>query len=253
MRDVLRAEWTKLHTTAGTAWLFVAAVVLTVAGGAVAAAAVSCPSGGCGIDPAKTSLTGVYLGQAAVVVVAVLLVGDEYATGMIRTTFAAIPHRLVVLVAKAMLLIGTVLAAGAVAVAGSMLAGQLILGGHGIAPALSPSDVLVLRAAGGSVLYFALVALLGLGVATAVRNSAAAVGITLGLLYVFPIIAGIVRDPTWQRHLEQIAPMSAGLSIQNTLRLGDQPIGPWTGLGVLAAWAAGSVLLGGLVVRLRDS
>jgi ABC-2 type transport system permease protein len=43
-----------------------------------------------------------------------------------------------------------------------------------------------LRAAAGSVLYLALIGLLGLGIATAARDSAAAIEIVLGLLYLFP-------------------------------------------------------------------
>jgi ABC-2 type transport system permease protein len=134
----------------------------------------------------------------------------------------------------------------------------VILPGHGFTPAngyplLSLSDGPVLRAAAGSVLYLALIALLALGAATAVRDSAVAIGIVLGLLYLFPIIAGVVTDPHWQRHLEQIGPMSAGLDIQATIGLRSLPLSPWTGLGVLAAWAAGALLAGGLLLRLRDA
>jgi ABC-2 type transport system permease protein len=51
----------------------------------------------------------------------------------------------------------------------------------------------------------------------------------------------------------QIGPMSAGLAIQATTRLSSLPIGPWAGLGVLAAWTAAALLAGGLVLRLRDA
>jgi ABC-2 type transport system permease protein len=111
----------------------------------------------------------------------------------------------------------------------------------------------VLRAAVGSVLYLALIGLLSLGIATAVRDSATAIGIVLGLLYLFPIIAAVVADPTWYRHLQQVGPMTAGLAIQATINLHSQPIGPWVGFGVLAAWAAGALLVGGMVLRLRDA
>jgi len=47
--------------------------------------------------------------------------------------------------------------------------------------------------------------------------------------------------------------MNAGLAIQATTHLGGMPIAPWAGLGVLAGWAAGALLLGGLVFRLRDA
>jgi ABC-2 type transport system permease protein len=111
----------------------------------------------------------------------------------------------------------------------------------------------VLRAAAGSVLYLALIALLSLGAATAVRDSAAAIGAVLGLLYLFPLVAAVVTDPHWQRHLEQIGPMSAGLAIQATTGLRSLPLSPWAGLGALAAWAAAALLAGGLLLRLRDA
>ena len=258
MREALHAEWTKLRTAPGTLWLLVAVVALTAALSAAAAAAATCPSAGCGQDPAKISLTGIYLGQAVVAVLAVLAISGEYSTGMIRTTLAAMPRRTTVLAAKAAILTGLVLTAGTIAVLGSVLAGRLILPGHGFTPAhgyppLSLADGPVLRAAAGSVLYLALIALLSLGAATTVRDSAAAIGIVLGLLYLFPIIAAVVTDPHWQRHLQQIGPMSAGLEIQATTGLRSLPIGPWAGLGVLAAWAAAALLAGGLLLRLRDA
>jgi ABC-2 type transport system permease protein len=257
-RDALHAEWTKLRTAPGTFGLLFAAVALTVAVSAAAAAAARCPATGCGQDPAKVSLTGVYLGQVVVAVVAVLAISGEYSSGMIRTTLAAMPRRTTVLAAKAALVTGLTLAAGTLAILGSLLAGRLILPGHGFTAAhgfapLSLADGPVLRAAAGSVLYLALIALLSLGAATAVRDSAVAIGLVLGLLYLFPIVAGVVSDPYVQRHLEQIAPMTAGLEIQATTGLRSLPLSPWAGLGVLAAWAAGALLAGGLLLRLRDA
>ena len=258
LRDALHAEWTKLRTAPGTIGLLAAAVALTVAVSVAAAAATRCPAAGCGEDPAKVSLTGVYLGQVVVAVVAVLAISGEYSSGMIRTTLAAMPRRTTVLAAKAALVTGLTLAAGTLAVLGSLLAGRLILPGHGFTAAhgfapLSLADGPVLRAAAGSVLYLALIALLSLGAATAVRDSAVAIGLVLGLLYLFPIVAGVVSDSHVQRHLQQIAPMTAGLDIQATTGLRSLPLSPWAGLGVLAAWAAAALLIGGLLLRLRDA
>jgi ABC-2 type transport system permease protein len=255
----LRAEWTKLRTAPGTIWLLAATIVLTVAVSTAATAATRCPaSAACPVDPAKLSLAGVDAGQAVVAILAVLAISTEYSTGMIRTTLTAMPRRAAVLAAKAAVTTGPVLAAAAVAVAGSLLAGRLILPGHGFTaargfPLLSLADGPVLRAAAGSVLYLALIALLSLGVATAVRDPAPAIGIVLGLLYLFPIVAAVAANPHWQRHLEQIGPMTAGLDIEATTGLRSLPLSPWAGLGVLAAWAAAALLAGGLLLRLRDA
>ena len=95
MSDALHAEWTKLRTLASTGWLLAAAVALTIGVSAAAAAASSCPSGGCHADLARLSLSGVQAGQAIVAIIAVLAVSGEYSTGMIRVTLTAMPRRLI--------------------------------------------------------------------------------------------------------------------------------------------------------------
>lgn len=258
LREALHAEWTKLRTLPGTPWLLAALVLLTVAVSTAAASAVTCPSGGCSVDPARLSLTGINLGQAVAAILGVLVISGEYSTGMIHTTIIAMPRRGTMLAAKATIVTGLVLAAGTIAVLGSLLAGRLILPGHGFTPAhgyppLSLADGPVLRAAAGSVLYLALIALLSLGVATMIRDAGAAIGTVLGLLYLSPIIAAVVRSPHWHSGIERYAPMSAGLTIQATTGLRGLPISPWGGLGVLAAWAAAALMAGGLLLRLRDA
>jgi ABC-2 type transport system permease protein len=255
----LHAEWTKLRTLAGTFWLLAAVIALTMTVSVTAMAAARCPAGlACPVDTARLTLTGVQLGQALIATLAVLVISSEYSTGMIRLTLAAIPRRAAMLAAKAAALTGLVLAAGAIAVAGAVLAGRLILPGHGFTasrgfPPLSPGDGPVLRAAAGSVLYLALIALLSLGIAVIIRDSAAAIGAVLGLLYLPPIIAAVLAgNPEWQHWIERYAPMNAGLAIQATTGLHNLPISPWGGIGVLAAWAAAALLAGGLMLQLRD-
>ena len=214
MTDAVRAEWTKLRTLASTAWLMVGTVALTIAvSGAVTGSIHTSGSSG-GQDPTKLSLTGVYLGQAVMAVLAVLTVSDEYGTGMIRTTFTAMPRRTVVLAAKATNVAGLAVAAGVLAVAGCLTAGRFLLPANGLNPAhgyplLSIAHPSTLRAGLGSVAYLTLVALLGLGVATAIRETAVSIGVVLGLLYLPPLLAQAVSDPL-RRHIEQIAPMTAG-------------------------------------------
>jgi ABC-2 type transport system permease protein len=265
LRDALRMEWTKLRTTPGTFWLLLAASALTIVVSAAAAAAVSCGGGpracaatATGLDPAKVSLSGIDLGQVAVALAAVLAIGGEYGTGMIRLTLTAVPRRLTVLAAKAAVLAGWTLAAGVPAVLGSALAGRLILPGRGVTPAngyvtLSLAYGPDLRAAAGSGLYLALIALLSLGIATAVRDSGVAIGLVLALLFLFPIVSSVVPDHVLSRHLQQIAPMTAGLDIQATVGVQSLPLAPWQGLAVLAAWAAGALSVGALVLRRRDA
>jgi ABC-2 type transport system permease protein len=87
-----------------------------------------------------------------------------------------------------------------------------------------------------------------------VRHSAPAIGVVLGLFYLAPILAAVLAsDPVWYHRIERYSPMSAGLTIQDTTGLHGLPVSPWGGLGVLAAWAAGALLAGGLLLRRRDA
>ncbi|MFI5911996.1 ABC transporter permease [Dactylosporangium sp. NPDC051541] len=254
----VRAEWTKATSTPGPVWLLVVTVAVTVGLGAVLAGVTKCGAAGCGVDVARVVFSGVYLGQAPVAVLAVLVVSGEFSTSLIRTTLAAMPRRSVVLVAKAVVLGVAVAAVAGVAVLGSVLVASIVLPGNGftgehgyVGGSVGGSGMV--RAAVGTVGYLVLVALLSLGVAAVVRDSGGAIGAVLGLLYLPPLLAQMVTNERLHRLLEQGAPMSAGLAVQATTDLGQLPIGPWAGLGVLAVWAGGALVAGGLALRARDT
>jgi ABC-2 type transport system permease protein len=257
----LHAEWTKLRTLPANAWLVAATAVLTIAAGAAAAATVDtshCPSpAACFEDTTQLSLAGVWLGQVVVVVLAVGMVGGEYGTGLVKATLAAVPRRRTVLVSKAAVLSATVAVAGTLGVLGSLLTARFLLPGNGFStangyPPPSLTDPATLRAAAGTVLYLMLVGLIALGVATAVRGTAAALSTVLSLLFLTPVLAGLVTDPVWHDRLARLAPTTAGLAIQATRDLGRLPIAPWAGIGVLAAWAAAALITGGALLAARD-
>jgi ABC-2 type transport system permease protein len=241
VRAALRAEWTKMRTVTDTVLGLLATVVLTVAVSAVAAAAVTGP-----VDPVHVSLLGVQIGQGVVAIAAVQAVGGEFGTGMIRTTFLALPRRLEVLAAKAVLLVAGVLAAGSAAVLGCAVTGHLLL------PAPVGGGAL-LRAAIGSVAYLVLIALLALGAGAAVRNATAAAGVVLSLLYLTPVAMRLFPDPDWQVRIYRVFPATAGLSVQTTVGAADLPIGPWAGLAVTAAWSAAALAAGAVRLRFRDA
>ncbi|MFI6284980.1 ABC transporter permease [Streptomyces sp. NPDC051018] len=250
------AEWTKLRTLPSTWWLLLAAVVLPAAVSALTAGSLStehCRApDGCHEDIVKQSLTGVWAGQAAVVVLAVLTMSGEYGTGTIRTSLTAVPGRARLLAAKAGVLSAVVAAAAAPAVLGSLLAGRALLPGSGFTP-YSLTDGSTVRAGVGTVLYLVLVALFSLGVATLLRDTAGSVTLVLGLLYAFPLFSEVVTDPRWVERLQRVGPGSAGLAIQATTDLHLQPIAPWSGLAVLAGYAVGALLVGWTSLRLRDA
>jgi ABC-2 type transport system permease protein len=263
MRASLQAEWTKLRTVRSTGWLVLAIVGFTVLVSTLAAWSVNTsqcapPPTGCEEDTIKLSLSGVYLGQMAVMVLATLAVTSEYGTETMRVTLAANPRRAVVLLAKAGVVTAIVLGASLLGVLGSLLAGRGVLPGNGFTaaagyPPLSLADEPTRRAALGTVFYCGLIGLLSVGVGMIVRYTGAALTTVFSLLFVSPIAAQLLTNEHVRRLVMKYSPMTAGLGIQATRGLDRLPIGPWAGLGVLAAYAGVAMLAALILFKVRDA
>lgn len=264
----VRAEWTKLRSAPSTFWLVGAAVGVTVAFGLLVCSAVDtvgsapgCVPGrpGCGDeDVVLNSLSGAYLGQIPIVALGVLVATSEYARGTIRSTFAAMPWRTAVLMAKVASLGGVVLGAGVAACVASFLLGQPILHGNGFVPAqgyplVSITDTTTLRAVIGTAAYLALIAILGMAVGQITRRAGSAIAVVLAILYAPAIVSLMLTEPL-RGSLQRLSPMMAGLSVQRTVERADSvPIGQLAGLGVAAAWATAAMLVAVWLVRRRDA
>ncbi|MGO4421645.1 hypothetical protein AB4Z54_23815 [Streptomyces sp. MCAF7] len=250
----LRAEWTKLCTVPSQLWTLAALAALMAGVTALTAAGQGRPRD-TPADPVALALSGVYAAQLAALAVGVALVASEYQPRVIRTTLAAHPGRTGVLAAKAAVVTAAVLGAGVPGVLGSVLAGRAVLAGQGHGSTAALSDPELWRAAVGTLLYLALVALLGAGVAAVLRHAGVAVGATAALLYGPFLATKVIPMSTHTLHLVQKAsPMSAGLAVQTTLAgTGPAPLGPWAGLGVLAAWAGAALAVGWAGLRFRDA
>ena len=162
---VMKSEWTKLRTQPGALWSLLSAVILVVAFGVLySLLRVARPPHGAvataSFDPTSVSLAGVQLAQVAAGVLGVLLITSEYATGLIRTTLAAVPRRLPTLWGKAAVLGAAMLAVSVPAAVAVFLAGQAILGRQHLS--VSIGDPGVARAVIGGALYLAVAGLLGL-------------------------------------------------------------------------------------------
>lgn len=250
-----RAEWIKLRSVRSTVWALLVTVVLTVGLGALLSAArVSRwdrlePAERLHFDAAGFSLNGIFLAQLAVVVLGVLVMSSEYATGQIRATFGATPQRLVVLAAKTVVFGAVVLVTGAVASFAAFEVGQSIISAKHAQAALG--DAGVLRAVVLAPVYLAFLGGFAVGVATMLRRTAGAIATMVGLLLVAPIIVNFLPTP-WNDDIGKYLPSAAGASMFHVLRDGGS-LSPFGGLVVIAVYTAVALGGGAVMLKRRDA
>ncbi|MGV9884332.1 ABC transporter permease [Streptomyces sp. NPDC003006] len=252
--QVLRSEWTKIRSVSSTVWTLGLAVVLTIALGALISILSKNDYDGLDardkltFDPTYISFSGMSLGQLAMIVFGVLVVSNEYSTGMIRTSLAAVPQRGTFLFGK--LLVATLLAF-VVSLATSFIAffvGQAMLGPY----KAEIGDPGVLRAVIGGALYMTLIAMFSMGVAAMLRSPMLSLGI---LMPFFFLISSILGNVSATEKIGRYLPDQAGSEIMQvkTPFDDDTPYGPWGGLAIMVVWVVAALLGGYVLLKKRDA
>ncbi|MEU6539452.1 ABC transporter permease [Streptomyces sp. NPDC047000] len=252
--QVIRSEWTKIRSVASTVWTLSLAVVVSIALGMLVSALSRSqfdqlsPRDRLSFDPTYISFAGMSLGQLAMIVFGVLVVSNEYSTGMIRTSLAAVPQRGTFLFGKIAVAAVLALAVGLVTGFAAFFLGQAVLGPHraGI------GDPGVLRAVLGGGLYMALIAVFSMGVAAMLRSPMLSLGI---LMPFFFLISNILGNVDATKKVGRYLPDQAGSRIMRVVTpIGDDtPYGPWGGLGIMALWVIAALAGGYLLLKRRDA
>jgi ABC-type transport system involved in multi-copper enzyme maturation permease subunit len=241
------AEFTKFRSVASTGWSLLAAAVTTVVVGVLYArlGVTRPPADPAAFDSAATTLAGVQLTQIAVGALGILVITGEYASGQIRTTLTAVPGRIRMVLAKAVVVAAATFALSLIAVSVAFLIGQRILEPPHLNVALGTPGVP--RALVGAALYLTVAALLGLGLGLLLRNTAGAISALFGLLFVPQLVVSLLPASITD-HVARYLPEPAGIAV--TLdRPGQTSLGPWTGLAIFTLYATVVLALG--VWRLR--
>jgi hypothetical protein len=261
-RDLLAAEWLKFWSLRSTPWSFVigALVILGLDGGAAYEHYHYWRADG--FSPARFIAEGLPLLDAfttnaaiAMIVVAgaigTLAITGEYGTGLIRTTFTAVPARRSVMAAKVGVITVVTTAFGVVVAACSFGLTQAILAGRHAGISISHPGAL--RVVVASALLAPVAAVAGAAVGIIVRHGAAAVAGSIVILQVLPLL---IHDSS---HLPAV--IAHALPFQAWNRLVAIPFNPvasaypWTVTGawiVFGAWALAAAFLAVLVAGYRD-
>ncbi|GHF45420.1 ABC transporter [Kitasatospora xanthocidica] len=249
---VLRSEWTKIRSVRSTVWTLALAFVVTVGIGALLSLLTNnnftefrrneqSP-----FDATGTAFAGIMLGELAIIVFGVLAIGNEYSSGMIRVTLAAVPQRTTLLGGKATVLGGLALAVSLVTAFVTFFVGQALLGSH----STSLGEPHVLRAVFGAALYLTMLCLFSAGVTTMLHNQTLALGVLVPFFFLLsPILSAVPKVKT----LAHYFPDYAGSRMLLVYEQHGQPYGPWAGFLICLAWTAAALAGGALVLKKRDA
>ena len=254
---VARSEWTKIRSLRSTSWTFLVTAVLTIGLGSLfALGRTSRPRGR---DPITASFNAagfpfnaLFLAQLAIGVLGVLIITSEYSSGMIRTTFTAVPQRGLVLAVKAVIFGCVTLVVSVITTFVTFFASQAILNRGTVKYGVSLSSPHALRIVIGAALYMTVCALLGVALGALLRSTAAAITALAGLLFILPIMMNFL-PVSWHRDaIAQWLPSNAGMQIIEKV---TQPLqfSPWVGLAVFAGWVAVAFAVGVVLLRRRDA
>jgi ABC-2 type transport system permease protein len=256
--DLARSEWIKLATVRSTCWTLLATAAGMVGFGALLTAAYAwhnssaSPARKAAFDPAAYSLSGFFLAQLAIGVLGVIVITSEYATGSIRSTFAAAPQRGAVLAAKAAVFGAVAAAAGIASSFAAFFTGQAILAGKGLETSIG--DPGAIRSVIGAGLYLAVLGLLALGLGTLIRRTAGAIAALAGLVLILPVLVQGLPAP-WQAQITRYLPSAGGQAIIGRTKFAPPGhlLPPWAGFALLCAYTAATLTAAAITLNRRDA
>ncbi|MET9852519.1 ABC transporter permease [Streptomyces sp. NPDC006450] len=263
--DLLAAEWIKMRSLRSTYWVLVLSAVAAIAINVNAVHSdfpyIDQPRPLLPGEPPYTydplfhglsSVASDLLALAAGAFGAITVFG-EYATGMIRTTFAAVPDRRAVITAKVSLVAVITLALGATVSTASFFTTNAMLASRHVG--LSIHDPGCLRAVASYALVIPVCALVGMAFGAVLRHATASIVAVVGILFILPLLFGGDRYRPLKEignHLPLAAQARLALNPDASTSLGAHP-GTITGSWIaLAVWALVSVIVAVSVVRRRD-
>lgn len=252
---VLRSEWTKLWTVRSTRWSLLVATVLAIGLPALASSVISShwgsrsPGERLGFNPLHPALVGSMVAQLAIGVLGVLVITGEYSTGMIRASLSAVPKRLPVLWAKAVVFATVTLALMLPSVVIAFFISQSILSKHHASYSWHHPGVA--RCVIGAALYLTVVAVLALGLGTIVRNTAGGIAAFAAIFFVIPPLMNVLPS-SWNNAISKYLPNNAGAAVFS-LTHGTDSLGAWTGFALFVGYALLALAIAAVVLKRRDA
>jgi ABC-2 type transport system permease protein len=247
---VARAEWTKLISLRST-WAVLGLVALLTMGLAAVIGWVANREGGSGQSVAEAvgrAFLGVDVFSLVIGVFGILLMTGEYASGLIRATLAAVPRRLPVLWAKALVLVAATAPLMFAVCLASFVVGQAFVGAE---QRVGFDDPDVLRATAGAAAAPVAFGLIGLGIGAMLRHTAGAITTYVAAMLVLPALLPAALPESVRDSIVPYVPVAASQAMYAVGASNPFPmLSPGRGALVILAWIV-VVLAGGAAVLWR--
>ena len=246
------AEWTKIRTLRSTWATVIGAAALSLAFAVIVSTSQANDWDGmtaaerAELDPTSAALVGVLFTTVLFGALAVRSIAGEHSTGMIRTTFAALPNRRRVVAAKAVVAAGLALPTSVAANLAAFLLGQRILASTGAEANLG--DPGVARAIAFGALAVSATAVLGVGLGGILRRTAAATTV-LSVGIIGSQILSVVVPASARPYLPGTA-LQAAVTGRSTA---DDLLAPLPALFTLSAYALTALAVAMVLVGRRDA
>jgi ABC-2 type transport system permease protein len=253
------SEWTKIRSVRSTLWSLLAFMVVAIGFSALIMIVISNTWNSPGNHPNHVRLledptavlfgAGFGLGQLAICVLGVIVITSEYTTGAIRSSLLAVPHRIPMLAAKAIVFALLDFVVSAITVFVVFFITTAILRSH---VSITLSQPGIVRACIGGILYLTVLGLFSLAVGGLIRHTAGAIATVLGLVLVVPPLIGLIPG-TIANHVHGYLPTVAGVLVAQSSQQPADVLSPWQGFGVFCLWTAVLLAACGYLLVRRDA
>ena len=259
---IVHSEWIKFTTLRSTWWSLALVAVVSVGLSLLQASAIASfgdytipnpTAEQINADAVMVIVFATVLTQLLAVIVGTISVTGEYSTGMIRSSLTAAPDRVRSLLAKTLVVSGTMFVFSLIVfgIAG-LITGPILPNGP---VDFSDLDSSLMPLLGGA-LYMAVVAAMGVGFGYIIRNGPGALAVGIGIVFVAPVLVlffPMTDDFAWVQELAAYLPSNAGQSLFMGSPLSGETLETAPALITLGAWAAVGLGAGTAVLKTRDA
>ena len=253
---VIRSEWRKLWSLRSTRWCLLLAVIITILAPVIYSLVEMSQWSTLShhdrttFDSIDAAAGGHYLAQLAIGFLGVLTISGEYATGMIRSSFMAVPRRLPLLWAKLIVFAAVVFGLLLVSSAIAFFITQAIVSVHHVNQSITAPHAL--RVVIMTPIIITIVGMLSVALGALTRSTAGGAAILVFLMFVLSGVAALLPTSI-SNDINPYLPINAAYTAATSTFDPGPHLSTWGGFGIFSALVTIIIGLGAARLRRGDA